>query len=438
MLRPLIEGMQNNIRSQTSGNPMDPFGGSNSAPAPASAAPGNVFHEQTLSQTLTQSLQDPALISSSSFTQSRDLTVPANELPPLPPSLVEERPLVSSERDVKPITAMANKISNFQDPATSQLHLSDNQRQLLHATVELLLSSTPLQQLQFPNETFLLLASLLNEFPPLEMACLFLMRLIVLIPNNIDTATVAPVMLTLLNRITHTIQRSSSSSLSSDASDLREFTPSQLVLSLCVVANCLSHRAGCLLLFSPSSGDVNTSASDGEKTLGLCIDSAMWGMCHERPDLRQICGALAYNIALASTQWEQESTAGVQLTWRSLHVQSLLHEEGDGVGENTKLDVGGGGGVEDEEIHPHIVQLLCGSLDNIDAENDPVSLRRRILTAYRVTRSGGSNVKNLALELGYDTVICEVRKRSQETKSSSSSSQDDHHLIVHLENYFRT
>jgi hypothetical protein len=416
MLRPLIEGMQNNIRSQTSANPMDPFGG-NAPVAAVGSQPsaGNVFHEQILSQTLTQSLQDPGLVSSSSFSQNRDLTVP--ELPPLPPSLAEERPLISSERDSKPITAMANKISSYQDPATSQSALTDTQRELLEETVRQLLSQTPLQQLPFPNVAFLLLGSLLNRYPALEMASLFLMRLIVLIPNRIDTSLVSPLMVTLLDRITLAVQKSSSGL----SSPLREFTPSQLVLALCVVANCISHRAGCLLLFSSSSG---------ERTLGLCIDAAMWGMCHERPDIRQICGALAYNIALASTKWEQESTAGVQLTWRSLHVDSVLRE-----GQGEEGDVVDGS--QDEEIHPHIVQLLCGSLDNIDGENDPISLRRRILTAYRVTRSGGSNVKNLAMELGYDTVICEIRRRSQQTQSSPVA-RDDHHLIVHLENYFRS
>jgi hypothetical protein len=69
-------------------------------------------------------------------------------------------------------------------------------------------------------------------------------------------------------------------------------------------------------------------------------------------------------------------------------------------------------------------------------------LRRRILTAYRVSRSGGENVKNLAVDLGYDSVICEIRKRELAKGPSAGAavlkSDEDRHLIAHLENYFKS
>lgn len=431
MLRPMIEGMQRNIRMQQ-GVGMDPFG----------STPGG-FSELSLSQsinavgaTATTAAQASAKVNSVGAPPPAATVAPAG-----PPRPLIEKPLVSSDRDPKVIRSLVSKILKVSE--SDGWKLSEQDSQLIQDAKQTLCDSPSPVLPVFLNEAFALFGRVMDRCPSLHMSCLFIMRLIALTPHEINVAQVLPVMEGLLRRLS----QSSESGASSSPQDDRGFsTIPALVMAYCTVANFVSHKQGCMVLFVEQQG----SNANGERRMGQCVDVAMWGLCHARPEVRQIASALAYNLALASTlsgpqgEWGAEATARVTLQWRNLHISSTYGEGTDeahaSAASATALaaeeGVGDDAMEEEDELHPHIVQLLCGSLEGVDGEEDPTALRRRMLTAYRACRAGGEKAKQLGLALGFDQVVCEVRARVPNASSVSSSGDDHHNLCAHLENFF--
>jgi hypothetical protein len=423
MLRPMIEGMQQNIRMQQGGG-MDPFG----------ATPGG-FSEVSLSQSI-NAIGAQATTAAQASSRVSSVGAPPPAVPPAAPRSLVEKPLVSSDRDPKMVRSLVAKILKVAE--SDGLALTEQNTQCIQEAMQTLCDAPSPVLSVFLNEAFALLGLVLERCPSLHMSCLFLMRLIALTPHGIDAATVRPVMESLLRRL-------------SECGAARAPTPDEglstvpaMVMGYCTLANFVSHKQGCLALFA-------NQGSDGEKRMGQCVDVAMWGLCHARPEVRQIGSALAYNLALASTlsepggEWGADATAGVTLQWRSLHVSTTYGEGADATHASAAAATALAAEEqqqqpqqqEEDDLHPHIVQLLCGSLEGVDGESDPTALRRRMLTAYRACRAGGERARELGLALGFDQVVCDVRARVPASASAVSGSGDDpHNLCAHLENFF--
>ena len=438
LLRPMIEGMQGSIRAQQQGS-LDPFGGGGpggTLPLPMTAPPTTgSFSEVSMSQHISSGGVTSREASAAADVRGAAVAAPvlaaahSGVSPTIP---LEDKPLVSSDRDPQVLRGLLAKILKV--TGSTGGGLSGEEMGLLQSSVQILCEAPSAVLPAFQNAAFALLGRVLEAYPALHMSCLFIMRLQVLSSAGIDASTARPVLAAILRRLG---ESSKPPPPSHAAGDYGFATIPGLVMAYCTLANLVSHREGCLVLFSSSDSSHGDNA-EGERHLGNVIDAAMWGLCHSRLEVRQISSALAYNLTLASTfsgpggKWGAEATAGVTLQWRSLHVRSDYTEPHEAAGQ------GGAQAQDSSELHPHIVQLLCGSMEDMHAEEDPTTLRRRMLTAYRACRAGGEQARELGLALGFDTVVCEVRARvtARSEGSPTGKNDDTHNICVHLENFF--
>lgn len=327
MLRPMIEGMQNTIRDQTSVGTLDPFG------AAAGSSPASPAARQSLTP-------------------------------------LKEASFVSEDRTATTIASITSRIINYVPKEGEPLDvITSDVRQYLSSLQELLSSN----QLSQPMLYVELLEKILRSYPSLQLSCLFLLRLIFLSPQLTDAAY--PLIETVITKLHQQTYVSAPS----------------LIMAYCTVANVLSHRVGCNIVFA---------AECCENNLNRLIDAAVAGLSHERSDVRQAASALAYNIALFATQWEIDV-----LKWSPPHVE-----------------------ISEEELHHHIVQLLCGALENLHEDPDAESVRRRLLTAYRTCRAGGVQARELMMSLGFDAVLHEINGGSLDDYSKNVCG----HLKEHL------
>lgn len=308
MLRPMIEGMQNTIRDQTSVGTLDPFGATAGTPPPS----------------------------------------PAPEVKLLTP--LKETSFVSEDRTAATIASITSRILKYvpKEGEPVDVITSDDRENL--SSLQNLLTSNNLSQ---PMLYVQILDKILRSYPSLQLSCLFLLRLLFLSHQLTDAAY------PLIDTIIAKLHQQSYSSIPA------------LIMGYCAVANIVSHRAGCSIVFA---------AECCENNMNRLIDAAVAGLSHERSDVRQAASALAYNISLFATQWEIDT-----LKWSPPHVET-----------------------SEEELHHHIVQLLCGALESLHEDSDAESVRRRLLTAYRTCRAGGVQARELMMSLGFDTVLHEI------------------------------
>mmetsp|Transcript_12259 Transcript_12259/g.18571 ORF Transcript_12259/g.18571 Transcript_12259/m.18571 type:complete len:535 (-) Transcript_12259:28-1632(-) len=389
LLRPMIEGMQNNIRQQSGipsggaipGGTLDPFARSAVPPA---------FRETVSTQSVSSNAISSSNVTSTGAGGGATQTA-------VPAFIAQEKPLASADRNERTTRAQLSRILS-----SEEVVISTEEREDIERAVDILLSpDTQLKDNIFPNKAFCTLCRIMTTVPSLQVSCLFVIRLMALCSQGIDATDVRPRMRAILLSVC-----SVAGVANCDTVPAPRSTPA-IVLAFCAVANFLCHREGCVVLFQ---------GEEGEATVGMCVDAAMWGVCHEKAEVRQISSALAYNLTLASTHWRQ-ATAGTALRWRGIHVESTLGPGDDDV-------------QVDGDLHPHLVQLLCGTMESLSDESDQVSLRRRMLTAYRACRAGGDQAKELSIALGFDSVICDMR-----TTSDKKLHDDDIHLCTLLESF---
>jgi hypothetical protein len=245
MLRPMLEGMQNQVRA-VGGGGLDPFG---------SVAPQ--FAQTSPAQPST--------------------TSPAMPLQPSPPSrppeaVLEEAPLVSADCNAASLDAITNKLLSNKNTETSSFLLSDEQRDAVGRVREALRSTTSPYSAVHAEDDVRTLLCIATQHTSCQMGTYFLLRLAVLarIPPNIIEEVVS----TVLGRLQTGLSAFSG-------------VPSA-VMAVCTLSNIISNKFAAETLVQNAL----------EQRIVDCI---LTYLNHERIELRQICATLLYNVALLYT-----------------------------------------------------------------------------------------------------------------------------------------
>lgn len=422
MLRPMIESMQNGIAQSGggsgSGGGLDPFGGGmggGGAPlATLSNTQSTDLNGSTLSNTVTTT---SPLVSAQQITT----TTTVRTFTPTP----EEKAFVSAEVDTNTLNVLCNKILNYSASGEQQPVLVEGERQELSTTIAAL-SAASLSS--FPHRSFVTLVRL-TTVKPLQMASLFILRLLALHPplcgewgteQYASSQRAAQSLLTMLRA-------------ASEGGPGGFSSPATLVMALCTLSNLVSSSAGCdLLFYEHERGDSAETAA--EARVSVCVDACAWGLSHSKPEVRQMSATLCYNLSLAHAHVRGDSkedtgalsTQSIVITqdaralpWRSLHV---LHGEEQGEGE------GEGGG---EELHHHIVQILCAVMESVGDEADAVSLGRKLHAAYYVCVAGGEPAAELLTALGFDEHLLALRDKTHLLTETDRARLSNFELLLH-------
>ena len=401
MLRPMIESMQNGISQ--SGGGLDPFGGGSGGTNPLQTL-SNINTSSYGGNTTTTSATTVSSVPSPSSSSSEPAKVVTTTTVRTFTPTHEEKPFVSADVDAKTLKALYDKILKYKstDANVEKTLWSDDESSDLSECINGL-SAASLSY--FPHKTFALLGRLIETVKPLHLASLFILRLLALQVPKCDASecsrgnsAYAACQHTahLLLRLVRAADENSRISLSVSLS------PASLVMAVCTLANLVSSKDGCDLLFS-HDGSIE-GQNDAASRVGMCIDACSWGLSHEKAEVRQMSATLAYNLALASTKrFSMQSiviTQDISLpSWQSLHVTNS-----DEVDRKFEHDE------EQEELHQHIVQILCAVLETVGDETDSVSLGRKLHAAYYVCAAGGAPASELVAALGFDEHLQRVRE----------------------------
>jgi hypothetical protein len=203
------------------------------------------------------------------------------------------KPLVSGDRDPALVRKLGAKILAQQIPIPDGSGImtnvvSSSETQLIESVVDTLTSNQPHGTATFSPDTFRVLLRLIDECPPLQTACLFFLRLMVLYQADVNETMVSTV---------HTVSKKLNRS---DAEEGQKLTsgPAKF-MAMCTVANFFSRIPAC--------GLEGTAA-----TLDHVVDAAIAELCGagSRPETRQVSAAALHNLVLAQLGGTQSSQLG--------------------------------------------------------------------------------------------------------------------------------
>lgn len=379
MLRPMIEGMQNNIRQQY-GTGLDPFAAtsSSSQEQPVFNNPVGQQFESALSQSVT-SLAMNAMQNVASDSAAAAPGAGGRGIKPLKLAQLEEQPLISAD---------GSTVANLAKKILAIATLTEDEKKSITSIIErlqLVATSQVDKKGLFSIEDYLIMEKLIAFHPESHMPSLFVLRLMFLHDHATD--------FTRLNIIRELVKRllsrrsdghsnleeapSSSSTSTAVASTHTGFaTVPAHVMALCAISNLLSHDSGTTYLLGTNTDINGTDAGKSEgDLLNDLIDVVLTGFGHSRGEVRQMAAALAYNLALACTKdnkptgpWKDDSTEGT-------------------------------------EMNPHAMQLLCACLENLYEEKDAVVRKRKLSTACRIARAFRASFSTLVNDLGFADVL---------------------------------
>jgi len=354
MLRPMIEGMQNNIRQQQ-GHALDPFGNTN----------GRQF-ENNLSNAV------QGIVMNTMQQQQQQQQAVAAPLPPavLTTAKLDESPLLS--QDAGTLTTMEKMLHNLVGPDGEKgSAMNEAEHEALRQIVRKL-QMTGKQQTSaeskssggrsavdpFAVEEYLLLEKLLAEQVKAHSAALFILRLMFLHDRVSDYSALG-----IVKRLTARLL---------SRGDMQAFSsvPSH-VMALCAISNLLSHEQGLSALYTTSSTGSETApeAVVDDAVINDLVDVVLSGLTHDRAEVRQMSTALAFNLTLACTKNFRPS----------------------GPWANGSAD----------ELNPHAMQLLCSCLEGVNMDCDAVVRKRRLAIACRIVRTFGQAASTLMNDLGF-------------------------------------
>jgi hypothetical protein len=370
MLKPLLEGFTRGAYGQSS--TLDPFGGASTSVS-------------TSSSTSTYSSSHPtaSLSSSTSYSSSTSSSggggapvvsaVPAPQLPlhqeiarliaPSPQAVknvnVELSPMVSKDSSTVPI--MIKKILKLPiieaptDNATPSLTSAERE---VFLRIESVYSTNPAgsSSLSFSGNDFMIVNSVMQKVPSIQMNCLFLLRLMVLNCNNPATLYEEDAIEGILTML---------------ASNTLNGTPSHSML-LCVLSNLLTYSNGCSVAFKDDRCD----------RAGMILDAAMTAISHEKVEVRLMGTALMFNLTLACGDSRFED--------RFWH-WPLPAITSDGVcADSFALD----------EMPPTVSQMVCFVFESLVGETDAICRKRKLSVALILLRLCGTVAVDFAKELG--------------------------------------
>jgi hypothetical protein len=379
MLRPMIEGMQNNIM-HSHGSGMDPFG--------HTSAPG-------------RNISSNASISSAPIGVISPLPSPAAAAAvisaPLPVTVsiphaatLEERALISG--DATTIQTMGDKLLNAAiEGGVAGSALLEEEKLMIAEIIKTLKTPSMASQSAtvppFSVASYGLLESVMERFPSLQMSSLFILRLMVLHDQHPATSY-ARIIRSLVAKLQTAM--STAAALPPSVSSFSGI-PAQ-VMALCALSNLLSHDSGADFLFNNTHQrnaagcgifdddgsavpvDDESTAGSSEQLISTVVDIAVGYLSHARSEVRQLAAAIVYNVALLGTK--QGCLSG---SWAHSAV-------------NTAVDP--------SVLHPQALHILCGCIENILTEQDANVRRRELATICRIVRACGSAASKLLDDLG--------------------------------------
>jgi hypothetical protein len=383
----MIESMQSGIRGQSGGG-MDPFGGMGSAFGPSTT--GSLTGTPTVSQSATYtaaSTASPASSASGVTVGAQRVEYATTTTAAAVPLVLDNTPLVSG--DAKTVDVIGNKLCALVDAEGNQA-LDEPSRNTLTSMMATLKAGSAEHSSTIPSEAYAVLGKIMSLYPKQHMNCLFLLRLMVLHENSVpkagDRSSAGELIESVLMRL----------SAAEGSPEGFSSAPSR-VMALCALANLLSHRTGIAFIF----GSNTTGGS--EPLANSIVDAAVGGLRHSRAEVRQMSAALAYNFTLACTNDACKDI--VPDSWR-LHPDNAAR-------------VSEGGDISEHELAPHAVQLLCGSLEDIAAEDDSTVKYRRLVVACRIVRAGGIAAKVLGSDLGFTATLVSADFSGEQEKKLS-------------------
>eukprot|EP00605_Chrysophyceae_sp_TOSAG23-4_P001440 GSChrysophyteH1.ASY1.ANO1.1568.1 assembled CDS len=230
----------------------------------------------------------------------------------------------------------------------------------------------------FPENVYGTLISLCLKIQQAQTPALFLLRILVVGDKRLkeDAAARADVS----QHMMRLVEQLAGSSSSAEGEGLRLRNVSAIVMALCSVSNWLG-----------SMEDI-TEACAGA-SLDLAVDVAVTYLAHERVEVRQIAAALAYNFILHFTRKEE-----------------CHHHWVDG-----------------GELHSHVVQLLCCSLESLSSEQDSVVRKRKLALSLRLLRSCGKLAAEFVRELGFNSSFKSIKNQ---LKAAGGATLDSEVIIL--------
>ena len=387
MLRPVIEGMVNNING-TSVQTMDPFGGGNTAQRAGFGAGGYVGAAATTGGYGAAS-SSSAASSTNGNTSTMIRGTEVVQAGHVVPAELEEAPLVSAqiqgyEGMVARLKGLLEKEENADialagvDSVQARVGLVGEIGAALAANSETRASTNP-----FKLEQYVLLYSIITALPSGQSAALFLLRLMTPfreeeLPESLGTAVISP----LLGMVT---QATASASFPGPFKNV-----SSLVFALITLSNwCSEDRSA-----------VYASGGVSEETL---LDCSMAFLQCERAEVRQIASALAYNLVLPHTP-----PRGLRNTGSNGHPISL---------EQWITPSGG-----DLEVHPYAVQVICGTMEALSEEKDVLVQRRRMSATLRLIRTALSLHASASASSSFSSSFSSSSSSSSGASASASAS----------------
>lgn len=360
MLRPMFEGVSRQMTGAFNGS------GSTGGTTLAGAS-----FEQNLSQNISSTVggvhsNNINMSSSASVSGSNSATAAASvsSYTFTPVSSESEKTSIQKLIDFVFTSNEASNIASISDKILAHKGgalLTDVEKEGMRDLVAVLKTNT--QATILPTNGVLALHRAWSEEPTLQLSCLFLLRLVALHPQPVSI--MEPILALLLDKL----QTGSVSAFTSAATR---------TMGLSALVNYCSHPAGQAHALSVTH-------------LERIVDIATSGVTAPatEPTVRLMSAALACNVTLACTKIPALSSEE--------SIDSVIGSNGGSLvssWHSSRLS-------DEDGLPPLGVQLLCSSLEAVDAEMDATVRFRKLVLASRILSSCGPTATALATELGF-------------------------------------
>lgn len=302
------------------------------------------------------------------------------------------KPLVSGDTDPALVRKLGTKILSQQAPNEAGVLvnvLSATEAALIESVVAVLTSNQAHGTAAFSPDAFRLLLRLIDAFPALQTACLFFLRLMVLYQADVNETVVSTV---------HTVSKKLNRSDAAQSPSQQLASGPAKFMAMCTVANFFSRIPPCALEGTAATLDHVVDAAIAE----LCGP----GVAGSRPETRQVSAAALHNLVLLQLgqSGNSDETATPESSTAPLEV---IADENAPVAAPSV-----------DDVHPHVVQILCSTLEGIEDEADHTVLHRRVSIAYNILTCA-SATRDLFVDLGFKDTLQNLRQSLRQRNSST-------------------
>lgn len=343
LLRPMIEGLQNGVRSDGSSTPLSAFG-TNFTPPAAAAAP--VAKAVSVAASAPPPCKCPrsALIDPATYA---------------PTEAIIRDPIKSQDKDSGLLGKILEKFRNGKHrDGSGRTMLDATELRLMEQTLDALRAKPAEGSVAFPEAVYALLMKTIAENPAAQCAYFYVLQLMMLYESNIGSCY----LLQLMQNV--------SALLDPQKPLPYEMNGPARFLAVCSLSNYFSRipkHKSCPSILVPMLNVL----------LDICTlyISSSYADRAERPELRQWTASLLHNILLF-----QQGAGG----WTP--------PEGS------------------DDVHPHVVQILCGVIEEIADEKDIVVLHRRLVIAFTILAHYPAT-RQLFKDLGFADTYRDLKER---------------------------